>query len=306
MMLSALHLFPCCTTAAGAFANVYFNFRHYAPYLSTFNAPAAMALREEERADLMTLLSHLPIPYGIVFNTCRTPEIDARLDDLDTAAAVTPTMLTDCYSNPLMEQHNTSDILVPVDQITRSFTYEHVSSDLPDDFRIRLSDYPLPEGFSRSFVEQLPEGSFTERLVSLVPEGSVGELPFDEKPFQINIIDEGEPQSHGSHGSDIPKGNLSDLAFLSHYFTQGNADNFLTDGKLRLLLKRCAGLSAALPAHTDEAAEREGIYGSLSVYRKEAAEQLAVYQKNHPGEDIAGRMRVLAEQETELAEAAAF
>ena len=223
MMLSALHLFPACTVASGAFANVYFNYRRYAPYLSTFNLPAFLSLKEEERTDLVGLFSKLPIPYGIVFNTCRTPEIDARLDDLQTGAAVTPTMLADCYSNPLMEVHNTSDILCPVDQITRGFTCSHVSDDLPADFKYKLADYDLPEGFDRSFTEQLPHGSYSERLIPVLPKGTSAELPFDEKPFQINIIDEGEPQSHGSHGTDMPKGSFSQKAYMKHAFENGNS-----------------------------------------------------------------------------------
>ncbi|OUP83997.1 hypothetical protein B5F07_09090 [Lachnoclostridium sp. An169] len=305
MMLSALHLFPCCTVANGAPANAYFNFRHYAPYVSSFNAPAAAALKEEGRADLMSLLTRLPIPFGIVFNTFHTPENDARFDDLRTAAAVTPSLLADCFSNPLMEVHNTSDILVPVDQITRSFTYKHVSSDLPGDYRIHLSDYPLPEGFDRSFAEQLPEGSYSERLLPLIPEGSVAELPFDDKTFQINIFDEGEPQSHGSHGSDIPKGHTSDLAYIRHHFALGNADNFLTDGKLRLLLERYAGNSIQLPAHGSDgsAGQDTAVYGSAALYREETAEQLLTYRMRHPKEDLFGRMRHLAEEVPALAQA---
>ena len=298
MMLSAMHLFPCCTVASGAFANVLFNFRYYAPYLSSFNVPAAMALGEEERADLMTLLSRLPIPYGIIFNTCRTPEIDARLDDLRIAAAVTPTMLVSCYSNPLMEIHNTSDILCPVDQITRSFTYSHVSSDLPEDFKIHLADYDLPDGFNRSFAEQLPKDSYTERLIPVAPEGSVTELPFDEKPFQLNIIDEGEPQSHGSHGSDIPKGTISQVLYLKNALNHGNENNFLTDSKLCLLVERYAGHSTQLPAHEGE------VYGSMTLYREEVMEQLSLYEKQHPQDDLYCRLIRIAEKTPALAEAA--
>lgn len=153
LMLSALHLFPCCTVAQGAFVNVFFNFRRYAPHLSGINLPVLLSLKAEGRADLMTMLKELPIPYGIVFNTFRTPEIDARLDDPSIAAAVSPLMLTDCFSNPMMEIHNTSDILCPVDQITRRYTYAHVSPDLPQDYKIRLSDYDMPEGFARSLAD---------------------------------------------------------------------------------------------------------------------------------------------------------
>lgn len=297
MMLSALHLFACATSASGAFANVYFNFRHYAPYLSSFNQPVAMTLPEEERGDLMTLLSKLPIPYAIVFQTCRTPEIDERLDDLKTAAALTPSMLADCYSNPLMELHNTSDILVPVDQITRAYTYDYVSRDLPGNFKIRLKDYLLPKGFDKSFVEQLPEGAYTQRLIPLVPKGSVGELPFDEKPFQINIVDEGEPLSHGSHGSDIPKGNVSDLFYLRGKFEEGNGNNFLTDKKLRLLLERYAGLSIQLPPHEGD------VYGSLAFYRKEVLEELSVYFDKHPTENPSQRLKKILLEEPGLVEA---
>ncbi len=294
MMLSALHLFPCCTVASGAFANVYFNYRHYAPYLSTFNLPAAMALKDDERKDLMTLLSRLPIPYGIVFNTCRNEEIDARIDDLDIAAAVSPSMLGACYSNPLMEIHNTSDILVPVDQITKSYTYEHVSSDLPDNFKIHLADYDLPEDFDKSFVELLPKDSYTERLLPVVPEGKIEEMPFDNKVFQINIVDEGEPQSHGSHGTDMPKGISSQCGYIKHAFAAGNINNFLTNGKLQLLMERYAGISIQMPPHEGD------VYGSTLLYQKEVVEVLSCYIARHPEENVRERLLELGKCKKEL------
>lgn len=297
MMLSALHLLACCTLVRGAFANAYFNFRHYAPSLNRYNLPALLALKEEDRKDIMTLIQKLPIPYAIVFNTFSNDEVNARLDDLEIAAAVSPVMLADCLSNPLMEVHNTSDILVPVDQITRSFTYDHVSDDLPEDFPIRLNDFDLPESMNHSLVEMLPEGSYTERLLPLVPVGEIQELPFDEKEFQINIFDEGEPVSHGSHGSGKPAGISSDLAYLQHFIEMGNASSFLTDGKLRMLMERYSGTSIQMPGHEGE------IYGSLEVYRKEIEEELAAYRKSHPEEDVLDRMRRCAEERPSLREA---
>lgn len=300
MMLSALHLTGCCTVVRGAFANAYFNFKYYAPYTAEFNMPALFGMKEEERADLLKMLSKLPIPFAIVFNTFRTPEMEERLSDIRTAKAVSPVMLAACLSNPLLETHNTSDILVPVDQITRSFTYPHVGSDLPSDYKIHLNDFDLPEEMNKSFVEMLPEGSYTERLLPLVPEGETADLPFDEKPFQIDIYDEKEPQSYGSHGTGLPQGYASDIAYLRHYMKIGNASQFLTEEKAELLLERYVGISIQLPAHEGKA----DVYGSSGIYRKEVEEEFVSYAVSHPDEDVCAKILKAAGGRAELKEAA--
>lgn len=303
MMLSALHLTGCATIVRGAFSNVYFNFKHYAPYTASFNMGTFLKLKQEGETDLMKLLSKLPIPFAIVFNTFGTgtnPELDARLGDLETAKAVSPTMLAGCLSNPLLETHNTSDILVPVDQITRSFTYPHVGSDLPSDYKIHLNDFEMPEELNKSFVEMLPEGSYTERLLPLVPEGETEDLPFDEKPFQIDIYDEKEPQSYGSHGTGLPQGYASDIAYLKRYMKDGNVSQFLTKEKAVLLLERYAGISMQLPAHDGN----PDIYGSRDIYQKEVTEELLSYAVSHPEEDICEKLMEAARTRAELKKAA--
>lgn len=300
MMLSILHLTGCCTVVRGAFVNVSFNFKYYAPYTAEFNMPALLGMKEEECVDLLTMLSKLPIPFAAVFNTFRTPEMEERLSDIRTAKAVSPSMLAACLSNPSLETHNTSDILVPVDQITRSFTYPHVGSDLPSDYKIHLNDFDLPEEMNKTFVEMLPKDSYTERLLPLIPEGEVENLPFDEKPFQLDIYDEKEPQSYGSHGTGLPQGYASDIAFLKHYMEKGSASQFLTKEKAELLLERYAGISIQLPAHE----ENSDIYGSGRIYQKEVEEELVAYAASHPDENVCAKLSEVAQCRTELKEAA--
>lgn len=303
MMLSALHLTGCCTVVRGAFANAYFNFKYYAPYTASFNSGAFLKMKQEGETDIMKILSKLPIPFAIVFRTFGTgenAELEARLGDLKQAKAVSPVMLAACLSNPLLETHNTSDILVPVDQITRSFTYPHVGSDLPSDYKIHLNDFDLPQEMNKSFVEMLPEGSYTERLLPLVPEGETADLPFDEKPFQIDIYDEKEPQSYGSHGTGLPQGYASDIAYLRHYMKIGNASQFLTEEKAELLLERYVGISIQLPAHEGKA----DVYGSSGIYRKEVEEEFVSYAVSHPDEDVCAKILKAAGGRAELKEAA--
>ena len=289
MMLSVLHLCGCVSFLKGVPGNYYFNFKHYAPYTAGFNLPALLSMKDEERADLMTMLSKLPIPFAAVFSTFRTPELDELLSDEAFAAAVSPILLANCLSNPLMETHNTSDILVPVDQITRSFTYDHVSADLPVDYKIHLKDFDLPEQFDRSLTEVLQESSFTERLLPLVPVGETADYPFDEKPFQINIYDEGEPNSRGSHGTGLPAGLASEIAFLRHYFEIGSRAQFLTEEKIDLLVERYEGRSKQFPLHEG----KEEIYGSIAMYRREIREEVEAYAASHPGEALPEKLAAL-------------
>ena len=297
LMLSALHLLACCTSVRGAPANIRFNYIYYAQYVSGLNSPALLNIPKEKRND-PTATAALPVPLAVVLDLFLNPEVIAWLNDPMISAAMSPLLLTRCFSNPLLEMHNTSDILVPVDQITRSFTYAHVSADLPEDYKIRLSDYELPEEISRSFVEMLPEGSWREWEHGVLAEGEVYELPFDDKPFQIEIINDGEPWSHGGHDAGRSKGRTSDVNFIRHSFAEGLRGNTLTEEKLALLVARYAGCSIQFPAHEGE------IYGSLRMYRQEVVEELAAYFRAHPEENAAGRLTVCVKREPALTAAA--
>lgn len=136
LMLNALQLGICGAVANGPITNVYFNFYKYFPYANSLNLAALAKLKpqaEQAPADakldplaLMKALSGLPIPLIAALIGSFQPIMANFPDPEDVSRweAFSPVALAEWFSNPIMINHNTSDVLVPIDQITKQFTYE--------------------------------------------------------------------------------------------------------------------------------------------------------------------------------------
>ena len=105
-------------------------------------------------------------------------------------------------------------------------------------------------------------------------------MPYDPAAFfQINIYDDGPTQSYGGHNANAEKVFEDDTAYLSEMFSRTLAvTEQLNEEKLLLLLRRYMGVSVQLPVHygVDESA-----YGSLTVYRDEIVDEMALYAQDH-------------------------
>ncbi|MGN0322942.1 MAG: alpha/beta hydrolase family protein [Oliverpabstia sp.] len=259
MMLSALQMGNCATIATAPIANVYFNFYQYFQMAKRDDAPFFLKIVRDSFAPI---LNHFP---------------DAS--DTERWEAFSAVGLANCYSSPFVITHVTSDILVPIDQITRAFTYAHEGDSMPEGFSTRLSE-ENPGVLGHSLVDELPvELTNVEHIIIDDPNEN-SSMPYDaEKLFNILIYDDGPTQSYGSHRATSGTGIIDDVPYLKAMFERGLAQNeVLTSGKLLLLLERYMGESIQLPAH--EGVD-DTVYGSLAVYRREIVEELTCWVSNH-------------------------
>lgn len=264
LMLNALQMGHCASVAKSPIANVYFNFYQYFDSARRSDAPFFLRL---VRDSFRPVLENFPNPA-----------------DMDRWEAFSPVGLADCLSSPVVITHATSDVLVPVDQITRAFTHAAEGNSMPEGYSTRLPE-DNPGVLSHSLADELPEKQTRVERIPMDEPDEIPVLPFDpDRLFQIIIFDDGPTEAYGSH-STAPGTNLcDDTPYLEAMFARGLEKNeMLTSGKLRLLFARYNGESVQLPAHdgVDDA-----VYGSLAVYRREIVEELAVWAANHSAEAL--------------------
>ena len=268
LMLSALQMGNCASIATAPIANVYFNFYQYFQMAQRDDAPFFLKL---VRDSFVPILDNFP-----------------DVNDTERWEAFSAVGLADCFNSPLVITHVTSDILVPVDQITREFTYDKEGDSMPDGFSTRLPE-DNPGVLGHSFADELPaELTGVEHIIIDDPNEN-SNMNFDaEKLFNILIYDDGPTQSYGSHRATSGTGIINDVPYLKTMFERGLAQNeILTSGKLILLLERYMGDSIQLPAH--EGVD-DSVYGSLAVYKQEIIEELACWTKSHSAEELDAAM----------------
>ncbi len=312
LMLHALQLGICGSVANGPITNVYFNFHQYFQKANRLNLMALAKLAAEngqveqpsnekkEPLEVMQRLAALPIPFLAGLAGIFTPLLNnfPDVEDIGRWEALSPVALTEWFSSPLMVNHNTSDVLVPIDQITKQFTYAKPGESLPEDFDSRLPE-TNPGKLKYSLEERLPEDETSVERILVTDPNADGVLPFaEDKRFQINIWDNGPVEGYGSHSSQIGTAKWDDIPYLESIFARTAVKaNVLTPEKLRAFLGRFNGQSVQLPAH--EGID-DSVYGSLEVYRKEVCEELAEwtrYNSIHALEEVFGKLLAAEEEE---------
>lgn len=274
MMLSALQMGNCATIANSPIANVYFNFYQYFQMAKRDDAPFFLKL---VRDSFVPILNHFP---------------DAN--DTERWEAFSAVGLANCYSSPFVITHVTSDILVPIDQITREFTYDHEGDSMPEGFSTRLPENN-PGVLGHSLVDELPAEMTHVAHIILDDPNKDYNMPYDaDKQFNILIYDDGPTQSYGSHRATSGTGIIDDVPYLQAMFERGLAQNeVLTSGKILLLLERYMGESIQLPAH--EGVD-DTVYGSLAVYRREIVEELTCWANSRSAEELDAAMNIAVDE----------
>ena len=300
LMLSGLQLGLCASIANGPITNVYFNFHEYFAKTNARNLQKLAQLAAEAKTEkkentsekqgdpleLLKRLQSLPVPFlaGLAGMFAPIGENFPEPDDFSRWEACSPVGLADRFSSPIMVNHCTSDVLVPVDQISKKYTYDKPGESLPENFFHRLpEDYPGKLG--RSLEECLPAAS-TRTARFIVPESDEDTaLPYDPTvQFNINIFDDGPVEGYGTHSSRMGGGRRLDVPYLTEMFRRTARETcVLTPGMLRGLLERYLGLSPALPVFPDAP---EDVYGSRESYRQEAHETLHRWQQQHGEEAL--------------------
>ena len=303
LMLSGLQLGTCCAIANGPIANSYFNFFVSWPKENQLNQTALVKLLAEKAAKgeanasddkkeenpalaVMKSVMKLPIPFiaalngGFVGDGSHFP----AKEDIARWEALTGVGVADCFSHPMMVNHNMSDILVPVDQISKRFTYAVPGGSLPADLDLHMPA-DLPGKIRLSLEEALPAEKTRCARIPVPENAPETDLPYDAgKRFNINIFDDGAPEGYGSHSARMDVGRRLDIPYLKEQLAKGASQtNALTPAMLKKLLLRYLGKDLSLPAHegVDDAA-----YGSLVVYQKEGKAELSDYAKHHGADAV--------------------
>ena len=284
MMLSAMQLGICCSVANGPVCNVYFNFYKYFSEANRYNIAAIAAMSEEEKKNTVALLSKLPLPFvGAVCAGAGFEQVVRHItdkEDMREWEAISPTAFAECYTNPIYINHATSDILVPLDQITHEYVYDTPGPTLPKGYNYKMGKV---EGkLNYALCDRLDPSQL--HLFKVEPYDGDEPRPFafdKDKMFNVCICDEGAPEAYASHNLGTHTGRTTDINYLEYMFDRGAAKtNVLTEGKLALFAERYAGKAAQLVAH--EGSEN-GVYGSLAVYRKEILQQLKKWKADNGG-----------------------
>jgi len=225
---------------------------YYFPGAHSHNLEALAKLTDEERADPMRRMEAMPVPIlGSIYDFFAPIRAHFPDDgDFSRWAAFSPVCLAKCYSNPVLFTHFTSDVLVPIDQLTKSFTPPEPGDTLPEGFKLKLSDFPLPEEMQYSMAEALPTGEVSERLYPPPEEKVDNMIGYDiSKRFNIAVYDEGQVEALASHVKNFTYGRSNPTGYIEAQFAAtSRLTNLLTSEKLALLAERYSGKSLQLPS----------------------------------------------------------
>ena len=264
LMLCELQMGVCAAVAHSPVANLYYNFAVYFRKCDELNAAAGEG--------------GLPVPVqGMISSTFRPINDSFSGADDPRWEALSPVALIQCLSSPVVVNHYTADVLVPVDQITKRFAYADDDGSFPDGFPIRMG-VGYPGVLSRSLEEEANPAELSAARYPVENRHVDMDMPYSDKLLTINILDDGPMNAKGSHTAPGTTGGVNTIPYLEAMFSQTLAKTErAVPEKLLLMLERYRGKSAQLPAHENA---DDAVYGSLAVYQEEIVDELARYAAN--------------------------
>ena len=302
LMLSALHLGICSSVSIAGITNIRFNMMDYFDHAHSYNLKEIEKLDENERGNMQRRLEIMPIPVlGSIYDVF-IPLKDNFPDrnDANRWAAYSPASLTGCFSNPILFTHFTSDLLVPIDQVTKRFTYENGNT-LPEGYKLRLSEYDLPEILQHSLAEAVPDEDLSERIFPVSDEMKVINPEFDDsRRINIVVFDEGPVEATAGHVNKAAVYISYTAYFETNFALSSRQTNLLTVEKLELLAERYAGKSVQLPVRETS---DETIYGSAAKYRADVLEELSNFAEDCGKEKLPEIFKKTAVKRPDLAKA---
>ena len=299
LMLASQQMGITAVHATAPITNFYFNFYQYFPAVAKINAfwqpranikimLATLTAQDDQKriARIMHAVGETPMPYvgmsANVFGKNLSHFPDAN--DVKRWEAFSPVALTHTFNTPIVINHATSDVLVPIDQITRQFTYDTEGETMPKNISTRLNAHNFGV-LGKSLVDMLPKEQTEIQLIKVSNPNADSELPFNaNKMFNIVVYDDGKTQAWGNHTSTGGTGLVNDVAYLKAMIDKGLKNNeILTNGKLLLLLARYQGNSVQLPAHKNA---DKTVYGSWAMYQQEVVAHLQTWADNHSFDEL--------------------
>ena len=271
LMLSELQMGTCATIANSPIANVYYNLYVHFPACDEVNRNSSFF--------------DIPIPIQLLVSKSFRVNLENFPDatDADRWAELSPLGMAKCVSNPVVINHYTGDILVPVDQISKRYTYKKSDGTLPDYFPFGLgNDYPGI--LSHSLEEEANAEELSVERYALENQYVDMIMPYSKRLLTLNIFDDGPMSAKGSHTAPGTTGTMDTIPYLEEMFSRTLAGTEkLIPKKLLLLLERYYGDSKQLPAHVGI---NDTIYGSLAIYQQEVVEELTLYARTHSLEEL--------------------
>ncbi len=271
LMLNELQMGSTASIANSPIANVYYNLYVYFKACDVLNGNAG--------------LTDIPMPIQLLVsksfrsNLSNFPDVE----DADRWAALSPIGNVKSISNPVVVNHYTADILVPVDQISKQYTYAERDEAFTEDFPIMMGD-DYPGILSHSLEEEADPAELSLAKYELEDNHIDMDMPFSDKLLTINIFDDGPMDSKGSHASPTTTGSMDTIPYLEEMFAETLKETEkAVPEKLLLMIERYQGKSVQLPAHTGV---DDTVYGSLAVYQSEVLDELAAYVENHSLEEL--------------------
>lgn len=167
-------------------------------------------------------------------------------DDDPRWEAVSPISMARAISSPSVINHFTCDLLVPIDQTTKTYSYDENDGSLPKDFTACLgSNYP---GILSKSLEELanPDELFIKKY-ELENQSVDIEMPYSDKLLTINVYDDGKVGATSSHMATNVTGTYKIMTFLQEMMSKTLKETEqLVPEKVMLLLERYEGNSLAL------------------------------------------------------------
>lgn len=184
MILTQLQMGTTASIANSPITNIYFNFHIHFLECDEVNKNSGMF---EFKMPYQGMVSKYFRPINDLFNGD-----DPRWE------AVSPISMARAISSPTVINHFTSDLLVPIDQTTKTYSYDENDGSLPKDFTACLgSNYP---GILSKSLEELanPDELFIKKY-ELENQSVDMEMPYSDKLLTINVYDDGKVGATSSH-----------------------------------------------------------------------------------------------------------
>ena len=288
LMIDALQLGNCAVVANYAMVNPYYTFTQHFPQIDRFNRKYTTVSESGEITGIFQTGGAVTACFQV------TPEYFPGVKDYARWEELSPIGLCSELSAPVMENHYTSDLLIPLDEVTRLGAYVSAGETVPQGFNTHMGD-KYPGVLGRSFAELLPQNVTSMARVMIETPYDEVTLPYNPQAFfQINILDDGPVEAYSGHYAHADYVFKDDSVFLTDMFTRTLQNTeILTIDKAVLLLHRYMGDSPQLPVHIGI---DETVYGSVTVYRNEIVEELARYAQNHSYAEL--EAVILAAQQT--------
>lgn len=292
LMLDALQMGITASVANVPIPNIYYNqYQHFEQRVGKANSfwkPRAtirmflgLLTYKNKLEGILKGNFQLPIPWVGMMTSSFHGNVTNLGDvkNLKRWEAFSPVALTGDFSSPFLTVHNTSDMLVPLNQ-TDSEHLQGLGKSIPKGFSLDL-DRSIPGPLGHTFVEMMPKALTKVHFLDNHDTNKDVHSQFDPAAmFNINILNNGPVEAYGDHSSaKAGKGQLIYIDYMKAMMQQGLAKTErLMPAKLLLLLQRYQGKSIQLPAHKGI---DDTVYGSLAVYQQEVVEELSTYASNH-------------------------